>query len=115
MPSLLGQWISEMRRRLRQMHGETEAEWPAVPPSVLLNPSDADFVAYRHAALALTWRRAGDDDTTGWQTKVRTKLRELLGIASGHSPTDRAPITGARLDREIRTLASARNVTMRAT
>ncbi len=71
--------LLELRRLWRGRAGETEIRWPRVPEGVCLNPSSADFAAYRQAPLALTWERRGDTPPALWQAQVRGKLRELLG------------------------------------
>jgi hypothetical protein len=87
MTSWLTRGRLELRRRIRYFRGEPEAVWPVPPAGVYLNPSDADFAAYAHAPLALTWTRAGGADAAAWQEKVRVKLRELMGAP----PASRSP------------------------
>jgi hypothetical protein len=94
MASLLKQWQMELMRRLRLLRRESEARFPVVPNGVFLNPSDADFMAYAIAPLALTFQRAAENDPIGWQTKVRAKLTELLGIQPVSSRIDGSPVIG---------------------
>lgn len=82
MNRMFAQWQLEFVRRLRLLHGKSEAKWPPVPADVFLNPSDADFAAYQNAKLELTWRRAARGNTPAWQVIARSKLCELLGIDS---------------------------------
>ena len=91
----LEKWRLELLRRVRRLRGNSEIKWPSVPAGIFLNPSDADFEAYASATLALTWSAATDRDPLSWQKQVRSKLRELLGIASGAS-VDPQPVIGVR-------------------
>lgn len=91
----LEKWRLELARRLRRQRGSPEIKSPPAPAGVFLNPSDADFAAYRSAPLALKWHPAADQDPLNWQQRVRSKLRELLGMTSTVIP-DSQPVTGIR-------------------
>lgn len=95
MTSLVRRWELELSRRFRLLRGKSEAAWPPVPPGVFLSPSDADISAYDQAPLALTFSRTAQGDLTGWQQRVREKLRDLMGIASAAPQIEATPTVGA--------------------
>jgi len=52
------------------------------PEGVELSPSISHFAECETAALRLSWNRANLPDPLEWQSAVRTKLAQLLGIES---------------------------------
>ena len=71
--------IALARKLTRALGGDFDP-YPKAPDAARLSPSAANREAARDPALALTWH---DGDPLDWQTRVRAKLKDLMGVGAG--------------------------------